>query len=209
MKKLKIIGLAIPLFHLISCMVFVSVSFGVMGFFTDSGQSLGSSDSYDVALGDLDGDGDLDAFVANLSQPNTVWLNNGAGAFTDSGQSLGSSNSWDVALGDLDGDGDLDAFVANYNSQANKVWLNDGTGAFTDNGQNLGNSESLGVALGDVDGDGDLDAFVTNAGQPNQVYESVKVCRCDLNADGKCDMLDWLLFGEDWGATDCEFNQIP
>jgi len=28
-------------------------------------------------------------------------------------------------------------------------------------------------------------------------------CECDLNIDGKCDMQDWLLFGEDWGRTDC------
>ena len=29
------------------------------------------------------------------------------------------------------------------------------------------------------------------------------VCECDLNNDGRCDMSDWLLFGEDWGRTDC------
>ena len=28
-------------------------------------------------------------------------------------------------------------------------------------------------------------------------------CECDLNQDGMCDMLDWLVFGEDWGRTDC------
>ena len=28
-------------------------------------------------------------------------------------------------------------------------------------------------------------------------------CECDLNQDGMCDMQDWLLFGEDWGRTDC------
>ena len=28
-------------------------------------------------------------------------------------------------------------------------------------------------------------------------------CECDLNHDGRCDMQDWLLFGEDWGRTDC------
>jgi hypothetical protein len=28
-------------------------------------------------------------------------------------------------------------------------------------------------------------------------------CACDLNHDGKCDMLDWLLFGQDWGRTNC------
>ena len=29
------------------------------------------------------------------------------------------------------------------------------------------------------------------------------LCKCDLNYDGRCDMQDWLLFGEDWGRTDC------
>ena len=33
--------------------------------FTDSGQSLGSSKSFGVELGDVDNDGDLEAFVTN------------------------------------------------------------------------------------------------------------------------------------------------
>ena len=140
------------------------------GSFSDSGQSLGNLESWAVALGDVDGDGDLDAFVGNLGRANKVWLNDGTGNFSDSGQSLGSSTSMAVALGDVDGDGDLDAFAANYN-QANKVWLNDGTGTFSDSGQNLGGSGSEGMALGDVDGDGDLDAFVGNwNGQPSKVW---------------------------------------
>ena len=28
-------------------------------------------------------------------------------------------------------------------------------------------------------------------------------CECDLNGDGSCDMQDWLIFGDDWGLTDC------
>ena len=35
------------------------------GKFSDSGQSLGNANSHGVVLGDVDGDGDLDAFVAN------------------------------------------------------------------------------------------------------------------------------------------------
>ncbi len=145
-----------------------------LGRFVRHGLDLGSATSVGVVLGDLDSDGDLDAFVANfLDQPNGVWRNDGTGTFTAT-QGLGSSASVGVALGDVDGDGDLDAFVANAGGQANKVWLNDGTGTFTDSGQSLGSSDSLGVALGDVDGDGDLDAFVTNysypAGQPNTVW---------------------------------------
>jgi hypothetical protein len=71
------------------------------GSFSDSGQALGYSDSRAVALGDVDGDGDLDAFVANANQANRVWVNDGSGAFTDSGQALGSSVSSGVALGDV------------------------------------------------------------------------------------------------------------
>jgi hypothetical protein len=86
---------------------------------------LGTVISFSVSLGDIDGDGDQDAFVTNKNQANKVWLNDGSGNFTDSGQSLGSSYSYDVSLGDLDGDGDQDAFVANYDGQPNKVWLNE------------------------------------------------------------------------------------
>jgi len=136
------------------------------GTFTET-QSLGSVDSMDVALGDVDGDGDLDAFVANMDydhssgEANKVWRNDGTGTFTET-QSLGSAPSDAVALGDVDGDGDLDAFVTNRDG-ANKVWRNDGTGIFTET-QSLGSADSLDAALGDLDGDGDLDAFVANFG---------------------------------------------
>ena len=49
----------------------------------------------------------------------------------------------------------------------------------------------------------------TLGGQMHAYLESsaVKVypepCECDLNTDGVCDMQDWLIFGEDWGRTDC------
>ena len=42
--------------------------------YIDSGQALGDRNSFSVALGDLDGDGDIDAWIANLGEPNTVWL---------------------------------------------------------------------------------------------------------------------------------------
>ncbi len=154
---------------------------GTPGTFTDSGQTLGAASSVDVSLGDLDGDGDLDAFVANLGEANRVWINQGGaqggtpGTFTDSGQTLGNQTSYAVSLGDLDGDGDLDAFVANY-GEANRVWLNQGgaqggtPGTFNDSGQTLGAASSVDVSLGDVDGDGTLDAFVANSSQPNQVW---------------------------------------
>jgi hypothetical protein len=127
-----------------------------------------------VALGDVDGDGDLDAFVGNLLQQDRLLLNDGAGAFTDvtaTNLPASSSATTSVALGDVDGDGDLDAFVGNY-GQEDLLYLNGGTGVFTDvTATNLPalSDNTHAVALGDVDGDGDLDAFVGNFGQ-NRLY---------------------------------------
>ncbi len=132
--------------------------------FRNSGQQLGLGRSWDVALGDLDGDGDLDAFVANGSQgeqTNAVLVNDGAGNFAIKEQDLGFGMG--VALGDLDGDGDLDALVTDWNTPAG-IWLNAGDGKFRDSGQFLINGEASGSALGDLDGDGDLDIYLAQDG---------------------------------------------
>ncbi|MCP4538326.1 MAG: tandem-95 repeat protein [Chloroflexi bacterium] len=133
------------------------------GVFTDSSQTLGITKTHAVALGDLDGDGDLDAFIGNYALPDTIWLND-SGVFTDTGQRLGNGFTDDVALGDVDSDGDLDAFVTN--DTVVQVWLNDGSSVYVDSGQSLSVSRSQAVALGDLDGDGDLDAFVGDTGEP-------------------------------------------
>ena len=144
---------------------FRTAASGGTGLFSDSGQRLGNG-SQAVALGDLDGDHDLDAFVANGYQPNDVWFNDGSGTFIDSGQALGDSSARSVAIGDLDGDGALDAFVGNYG--ANKVWLNqDRTPGDFDNDLDVDRDDlfvwqagfgiASGAQLGHGDADGDFD----------------------------------------------------
>jgi hypothetical protein len=135
------------------------------GVFTDSGQRLGFTNAYAVALGDLDGDGDLDAFIANSSHnganpADKVWLNDGKGVFTDSGQNLGSFYSLSLALGDLDNDGDLDAYTGSWNVSS-RVWLNYGNGRFSDARLKMYSPNNAGLSLADMDGDGDLDVFVS------------------------------------------------
>ncbi len=152
---------------------------GTEGQFADSGQTLGTAWAYDVDLGDLDGDGDLDAFLANwFPNANTVWINQGGiqggiqGVFNDSGQSLGSAASLGVSLSDVDGDSDLDAFVANNFPEGNRVWLNNGSASFVDSGQTLGAASThYDAALTDLDGDGDIDAF-SAAFEPNFVFRN-------------------------------------
>ena len=143
------------------------------GRFVDSGQNLGSGnfDGRGVALGFIDADFTMDAFIVNGSgQPNRVYFNDGSGTLIDSGQNLGTLNGQGVALAFLNADFILDAFLIN-SGQPNQVLFNDGIGTFSDSGQNLGTFDSQGVALADIDGDGDTDAFVANgSGQPNRVY---------------------------------------
>ena len=119
---------------------------------------------YGVSLGDIDGDGDLDALAANALASNvSVLLNNGSGAYT-AGTAIGVGlGPYSVTLGDVDGDGDLDVLTPNYSENTVSVRLNNGTGTFTA-GQTIaiGNAPTQ-VVLGDVDGDGDLDMAVANS----------------------------------------------
>ena len=115
-----------------------------------------------VALGDLDGDGDLDAYLGlKDSAANKIYLNNN-GAFSDSGQGLIAASTLAVALGDLDRDGDLDAFVANAAGESDLIEKNGGNGVIQSS-LSLSGSDAHAtnaVALGDLDGDNDLDALV-------------------------------------------------
>ncbi|MGH7149418.1 MAG: FG-GAP-like repeat-containing protein, partial [Planctomycetota bacterium] len=89
-----------------------------------SGQSFGfvhqmlpadGEPSTSLALGDVDGDGDLDALVGSASFSGVsgqvrLSLNDGTGILTDvtsTGLPSPTDNTTAVALGDLDGDGDL------------------------------------------------------------------------------------------------------
>ncbi len=167
-------------------------------------QSIGSNLTRDVALGDLDGDGDPDGFLVGEDVANGVYVNRGGGNFAKTSQAIGDSStrSFAVALGDTDSDGDLDAIVGNLS--ADTVWLNEPLARLAQTGQNLGTAETRRVALGDVDDDGDLDVMVANPGA-NKLWrndgagsftedvhqigdaDSRDVQLADLDADGDLD----------------------
>ena len=83
-----------------------------------------------AALGDLDGDGDLDIYAA-LGKPtlgtidsldDLVLLNDGTGRLVIFDQQLGDTDSTSVALGDVNGDERLDALVGTNDGA--RLWIN-------------------------------------------------------------------------------------
>jgi len=131
------------------------------GGFHDSGQLLGERESLAVALGDIDGDGSLDAVVGN-NGPDEVWFNDGAGNFSLGSQSLGDGPAQSVHLADLDGDGDLDVFIAEESGGA--AWFNDGGGQLSAASQRIKYGRDAAVTVGDIEGDGLVDVLVVGLG---------------------------------------------
>ncbi|GCA78394.1 Calx-beta domain-containing protein [Microcystis aeruginosa] len=125
---------------------------------------------------DIDGDGDLDAFVGNNAGNTLFYRNTGsASAPTFAAPSTNPFGLTDVGsfaaptFVDIDGDGDLDAFVGN-NVGNTLFYRNTGSASaptFAAPSTNpfgltdVGNSAA--PTFVDIDGDGDLDAFVGNS----------------------------------------------
>ena len=114
-----------------------------------------------VAVGDLDGDGDLDIASASFADSTIAWYKNTAGdgsAWTPANLGIGPG-ARSVAVGDLDGDGDLDLASANFTDDTIS-WYNNTAGdgsawTTTDIDPNANGASSVIVA--DLDRDSDLD----------------------------------------------------
>lgn len=128
-------------------------------------------------LGDVDGDGDLDLLLANLSGPaNRLFLNDG-GSFSEVADFAGRDSSYDADFVDVDLDGDLDIFslrIGSPDGNANgpeQLWLNDGRGRLSNGSAglpfDLRDVHDHDFAHGDLDGDGlpDLVIVVDNLSQ--------------------------------------------
>jgi hypothetical protein len=120
---------------------------------------------WDLRVGDIDGDNDIDIVAANAADDEVVWYpNTGFGSYGSANVVAQSVDSpYGVAVADIDGDNDLDVLSASFIDDKVAWYENtDGAGSF-------GSQQVISTAgwapnavhAADFDGDGDLDVVAT------------------------------------------------
>jgi len=129
-----------------------------------------------LALGDVDADGDIDAYVANDTSPNSLWINDGKGIFKDIAPLAGvaysevgkEEGSMGADLSDVDGNGRADIVVTNFQEENASIYSQAQPNLFSEISDAVGVGQSsrarlkFGVDFFDADNDGDEDLLIAN-----------------------------------------------
>ena len=157
------------------------------GRFADVSQKAGVANPGAKALGvgliDYDGDGWVDLFVANDTQPNQLFHNNRNGTFTDTAVAAGVAFSDDgVARGamgvdaaDYDRSGRPHLLVSNFQNQMLALYRNEGGGLFGDvaPASPVGRVSMATLGFGTFFFDYDLDGWIDVLATNGHIEESI------------------------------------
>ena len=124
----------------------------------------------DIDLGDVDGDGDLDAVAAHEYGVNRLYVNDGTGRFSWPGDTFTDveHDNEEVELMDLNGDGALDVVFIAEDDGGHELYLGNGDGTFRDVSDRLPTrTVANDVETADVNDDGVPDLVVSNTGAPD------------------------------------------
>jgi hypothetical protein len=147
-----------------------------------------------VAVGDWDGDGKPDVFVASKTEQSRLFRNLGNWKFEDVTAKAGivepgKPGAWTqgAAFADVNNDGRLDLYVCRFGA-ANLLFMNQGDGTFREEGAARGlavvDASGMG-AFCDYDRDGDLDVYVqTNMFDAARAPGGQKDCLFRNRGDG-------------------------
>lgn len=136
--------------------------------------------SWSTDFGDLDNDGDMDAFVLNYDVESQLLTNDGSGVFTDiiSGSGVSGTNTFfgmNVVFEDFNNDTYLDILITGDNEH--RLYINNGDLTFTlDQNDFIYNGYViLSQGTGDLNHDGHIDIYASYAG----VYNNPSSTRSD------------------------------
>ncbi|MEM9849373.1 MAG: T9SS type A sorting domain-containing protein [Bacteroidota bacterium] len=152
-----------------------------------------------IALGDANGDGHIDIFVATVNftgianLANRLYLNDGNGFFSDASGNLPLllEQTLDAVFLDYDLDNDLDLITVGFLAPGNnyRAYENDGNGQFTLNTaavfQNFSLSDGIALHTADFNGDGFSDIYFGGFNETDDLlfYTDLNTNTTDFNSN--------------------------